>query len=132
MRPLPAAAVAAVLAIAFAVGCSKPDAAASPTSAAGGPAAAGKYVAVQAVFTTNCVKCHGDAGPKAGISLTSYDGVMKGGREGAVVVAGDPEGSKIIKALHGSGAKQMPPGGALPASDIATVEAWIKSGAKNG
>ncbi|HLK13185.1 MAG TPA: c-type cytochrome domain-containing protein [Fimbriimonadaceae bacterium] len=134
------------LAAALAAGCSKSDDSTGTTGTTGatpkgttgstaatpGPAPAGKYVAVQTLFTTNCVKCHGDANPKAGITLTNYDGVMKGGREGAVVAAGDPAGSKLVKALHGQGAKQMPPGGPLPAADVATIEAWIKDGAKNG
>jgi mono/diheme cytochrome c family protein len=136
------------LAAAFAFGCSKPeDTAGSTTSTTGttgsasttgtsgsvsGTPAAGKYAAVQTIFTTNCAKCHGDGRPKAGITLTSYDGVMKGGREGAIITAGDPAGSKLDMALHGKGAKQMPPGGPIPAADIATVEAWIKDGAKNG
>ena len=137
------------LAAALAVGCSKPDDTAGATTsttgttgsapggtttgAATGTPAAGKYVAVQAIFTANCVKCHGDGRPKAGIDLTNYDGVMKGGREGAVIKAGDAAGSKLVMALHGQGAKQMPPAPAtLPAADIATIEAWIKDGAKNG
>jgi protein TonB len=77
--------------------------------------------------------CHASGKPKAGIDLTSYDSVMKGGREGAIVKAGDVSGSKLDMALHhAGGVKQMPPPGPLPATDIATIEGWIKDGAKNG
>jgi hypothetical protein len=137
------------LAAAIAVGCSKPADSSStsggttgaapngqpPASASttGTPAAAtGKYAAVQTIFTTNCVKCHSGARPKAGIDLSSYDTLMKGGREGAVIKPGDAAGSKLVMALHGQGAKQMPPPGPLAPADVATVEAWVKDGAKNG
>jgi len=95
-------------------------------------APAGKYVAVQATFTANCVKCHSGGRPKAGLDLSNYDTLMKGGKEGPVIKAGDPAGSQLVMALHGQGAKQMPPPGPLPATDIAAIEAWIKDGAKNG
>jgi mono/diheme cytochrome c family protein len=96
-------------------------------------AAAATFASVQATFSKNCISCHGASRPKAGINLTSYDTIMKGGKEGPVVVAGDPAGSKIIKALrHQPGAAAMPPRGALPDADIANIQAWIKAGAKNG
>lgn len=119
------------LVIVCALGCSKGADTAGGTPAA--PAApSGKYVAVQAVFTANCIRCHSGPRPKAGIDLSSYDGVMKGSMEGPIVAAGDPANSKIIRALHGQGARPMPPRGSLGASDITTIEDWIKAGAKNG
>jgi len=89
-------------------------------------------MAVQGIFTANCVKCHTGPRAKQGIDLSSYDTAMKGGKEGVVIVAGDVAGSKLDMALHGKGAKQMPPTGPIPDPDIATIEAWIKDGAKNG
>lgn len=111
-----------------------PKAAATPPIAPpAGPAPAGKYKAVQAIFDTNCIKCHGGSGrAKGGINLTNYDGVIKGGEEGAIVTAGKPDTSVIVMALHGKGAKQMPPRNPLSAADIATISDWIKAGAKNG
>ena len=141
------------LAAAFAVGCSKPDdteatpppkngavtgtkGAASggtvtPALKAPGNVAPDKFASVQPILITNCMPCHASSKPKAGINLTSYESVMKGGREGAIVKAGDPDGSKIDMALHGKGAKQMPPKGPLAPADIAKIETWIKAGAKN-
>ncbi|MHB8635155.1 MAG: c-type cytochrome domain-containing protein [Fimbriimonadaceae bacterium] len=136
------------LAAAIAVGCSSPDNSAgasttgttgsapqtsTTTGSASNVAATGKYAAVQAIFSANCVKCHSGPAPKAGIDLSSYESAMKGGRQGAVINAGDAAGSKLVMALHGQGAKQMPPPPAtVPAADIATIEAWITAGAKNG
>jgi len=95
--------------------------------------AGGGYTAVQAVFTAKCAGCHGDTNPKAGISLTSYDKVMAGGKEGPVITAGDPDASLLVKAIKGApGAKKMPPGPPLAADQIKTIEDWVKAGAKNG
>jgi len=97
------------------------------------PAATGgaDYAAVQAVFTAKCAGCHGATNPKAGISLTDHDAVMKGGKEGPVIVAGDPDGSLLVKAIKGApGAKKMPPGPPLDPAQVKTVEDWVKAGAK--
>jgi mono/diheme cytochrome c family protein len=124
----------------FVVGCGdKSDEAGTTTGTASNtPAGTEKpaggetgYAAVQSVFTKNCVGCHGANNPKAGINLTSYETVMRGGTEGPIVKAGDPAGSVIIQALHGTDhKKQMPPKGALPADQIGVIESWIKDGAK--
>lgn len=137
----------------LAVGCSSKDATTADATTTGGttatttppaktpadtstpgatPVAGGTgYTAVQAIFTKNCAGCHGGPKGKGGIDLTSYEGAMKGGAEGPIVKAGDPDGSVLVQALHGTGGKkQMPPKGALPADDIKTIESWIKDGAK--
>lgn len=102
----------------------------TPSLPAGAPAAPG-YAGVQVFFNTSCAGCHGATNGKAGIDLSSYDGVMKGGREGAIVKPGDPDNSLLVQALRGThGAKQMPPRGAAPEDRIKAVEAWIKDGAK--
>jgi mono/diheme cytochrome c family protein len=91
-----------------------------------------KYATIQGAFDKNCIGCHGENG-KGGLDLRSYDSAMKGGEDGPVIKAGDPENSLLIHALRGShGAKQMPMKATpLPEETIAAVEAWIKSGAKN-
>ncbi|MCB8932626.1 MAG: c-type cytochrome [Fimbriimonadaceae bacterium] len=134
----------ALSAVIFLAGCGSgsdnapaPDTSTTPneTSAAApapeGGATMASYAEVQAIFDKSCVQCHGAGSPKEGIDLRSYESVMKGGDEGPVVVAGDPSGSLLVKALRGNGAKQMPfMQSALPEEEIAKVEAWIKDGAK--
>lgn len=101
----------------------------APTSPS---ATGGAFAKVEAVFAANCVKCHGGAAPKGGIDLSTYASVMKGGEDGAVVVAGNPDQSKIVMALKGApGVKKMPMMAApLSDADIATISNWIKDGAK--
>ncbi|RYG24720.1 c-type cytochrome [bacterium] len=92
------------------------------------------YASVQAVMTEKCAGCHGANNPKGGVNLTSYESLMKGGEDGAIVKAGDPAGSELIQVMrHTEGHKPMPPQGP-PASEeqIKTVEDWIKAGAKSG
>jgi mono/diheme cytochrome c family protein len=88
------------------------------------------YGSAHSVFMSNCAKCHTGPAPKFQLDVSSYAKLMKGGKEGPVIVAGDVDGSLLVKALHGKGAKQMPPTGAMSAADIKTIEDWIKAGAK--
>ena len=65
-----------------------------------------------------------------GLVMEDYAGLMKGGAHGAVVVAGKPDESRMILMLEGKVQPRMPFGAdPLPASDIATMKAWIASGA---
>ncbi len=89
------------------------------------------YAQVQKILTVNCVKCHAGEKPRAGIDLQSMAGVMKGGEDGPIVVAGKPADSVLVKAMKGEGARLMPPRGPkMSDADIKMVEGWIKGGAK--
>jgi len=139
--------IGAVCIAIFALGCSNggdqsssstPNSTASssgtPATGTTGASNATGYAAAQAIFTQKCIGCHGAGRPKGGINLTGYDSVMKGGDDGPIVTAGNPDKSKVIDALEGrNGAMQMPKGGAkLSDADIKTISDWIKAGAKNG
>jgi outer membrane lipoprotein-sorting protein len=83
---------------------------------------------VQAVFSQNCVGCHGSSG---GLSLESYAAVMRGARGMSVVVPGDAANSGLIRALQGRGAARMPKNAPpLNPTTIKLVADWIDSGAK--
>lgn len=86
------------------------------------------YAAVVApIFEAHCSGCHGSSG---GFSVASYDSVMAGGRGGAMVIAGDPDGSPLVQYLTGQRKPRMPKGGKLADADIQKVKDWIKAGAK--
>ena len=88
---------------------------------------------MSAILGAKCVQCHGQMGPpKAGIDLRTYAAIMKGGRKGPVVVAGDTAGSPLVQALRGQGGKTQMPfrQAALPDDQIQKIEDWIKAGAK--
>jgi len=59
---------------------------------------------------------------------------MKGGKDGAVVKPGDPDGSLLVQKVKGTqtiGAR-MPRGGApLPDAQIQRISDWVAQGAKD-
>jgi mono/diheme cytochrome c family protein len=103
----------------------------SPTPATPAADGAASFADVSAILARSCIGCHGATRPREGLSLVSYESLMKGGEQGTVVVAGDPAASKLVKALKGEGMDRMPfKQEALPAEDISKIEAWISAGAK--
>ncbi len=86
---------------------------------------------IRPLFVRSCGACHGsNAKVKfAGLVLDSAEGIRKGSDAGPVVVPGDPGASRLWKALRGELAAKMPPAGALPAAEMAEIEAWIRGGA---
>lgn len=147
MVMMPVRFMSAILAMSFlvlVVGCApKEDAGAdSPTSTSGVTPPARpdvavapspiKYAEVQKIFDAKCVGCHGTTTPKAGLSLTSYDGLMKGTGQGPAVTPGDATGSLLVQVITATNGKpQMPPKNPLPQDQIQLIEDWIIAGAKN-
>src|SRR5688500_6938814 len=84
---------------------------------------------VRPVLADNCLSCH-SAGAMGGLRLDSRDAVLKGGKSGPAVVAGDPEKSLLITAVRHTGATKMPMGGdKLSDEKIADLVTWVKDGA---
>ena len=82
---------------------------------------------IQTIFNEKCTGCHGGSG---GLTLSSYDELMKGGNSGAVIKAGDASNSLLIQRIEGSVTPQMPQGGdALVDSVISLIKKWINEGA---
>ena len=91
---------------------------------------AASFASAEAVFKQHCLGCHGTETKKAGLDLSSYDGVMAGARGRPIVVAGDPTNSKVIQVLTG-GTPKMPPGDDTVSADgVKTISDWIQAGAK--
>ena len=85
---------------------------------------------VQPIFDQSCVKCHGGSdGKKGGLSLKTYDDLMKGGEDGQVIVPGDAANSMLVQAIEaGKMPKRAPK---LPQAQIDTIAAWVNAGAEN-
>jgi hypothetical protein len=87
---------------------------------------------VQPVLETHCVSCHNPDKTKGKLLMTTVEGMMKGGENGAVVVPGKPEESALMKriTLPKDDDDIMPPeGGPLAAADIDVLKQWIAQGA---
>jgi hypothetical protein len=93
------------------------------------------YADVAKIFSKyNCGVCHGETEPRGGISLANYKNIMRGGKHGPVIKAGEPGKSELIRRLKGLSEPRMPYGGPpwLTEDEIATIERWILSGAPEG
>ena len=83
------------------------------------------------------MSCHqpGGAGyEKSGLDLTTYEGLMKGTKFGAMVIARDPESSNLMWLLdwRASPEVRMPHGKKkLSICDRNAIRAWIREGAKD-
>jgi WD40 repeat protein len=85
---------------------------------------------VAPILQKNCLACHSSAAKMGGLVMENFDALMKGGAHGAVIVPGKPDQSRLIEMLEGKVQPRMPLGGdPLPAADIATMKAWVESGA---
>ena len=94
---------------------------------------------IKPIFDTSCVKCHSGDRAKAKLHMDTLEGVLKGTKQGKVVVAGDAENSVLIKAITHQLKDQdgwMPPipnrAGikALTTDEIALIIGWVNQGAK--
>jgi hypothetical protein len=54
---------------------------------------------IKPILEASCFKCHTGEKPKAGLRLDSHDGVLKGGKEGKVLVVGNSAKSLIVEAV---------------------------------
>jgi uncharacterized membrane protein len=85
------------------------------------------------VFDANCVVCHGESKVKGGLRLDSYGALMKGGRDGAVIMPGHPDKSLLLQrvTLPADHKQFMPADGKPPlkAADILLIKTWIAQGA---
>ena len=87
---------------------------------------------IRPLLVAHCQECHGGDGKKrqGGLRLDSRAGWMKGGDSGPAIVPGDPEKSLLILAVRQTDKDlRMPPKQKLTDTQIADLEAWVKSGA---
>ncbi len=104
-------------------------------SAQAAPNTAAYYTAnVKPIFEKNCYRCHGNGNHRGGLVLDTQAGMLKGGKDGAVIAPGHPEDSLLIKLIRHEGPADdpmpMPPkGDKISDADIAVVTAWVKAGA---
>jgi uncharacterized membrane protein len=88
---------------------------------------------IQPILERRCAACHGPEKHKADLSVENYETLLKGGKDGPVVVAGKAVDSPMISRLllPLDDEDHMPPQGKpqLTLSEIAALQWWIDCGA---
>ena len=86
---------------------------------------------IRPLLIEKCLDCHSASTKlKGGLSLDHRDTLLRGGDTGPAIVPGDPDRSRLIEAVrYHNRDLQMPPKGALTASQVRDLETWIQNGA---
>ncbi len=90
---------------------------------------------IDPIFAARCVTCHGPSKHKANLRLDSYRSLMRGGKDGPVVRAGNVQGSDLFRRIT------LPPGHddfmpkenkrPLSPDQVKLIELWIGAGASD-
>lgn len=96
----------------------------APTPTPGAPVSNPTYEAnIASLFATGCATCHNSTTLAGGLDLTTYAGLMKGGKDGAVITPGDPANSLLVKIQTDKHFMNLLP------EELDLVKAWIAAGA---
>jgi hypothetical protein len=109
----------------------------TPTSVSAIPAPSATFfdARVAPIFENKCSNCHNAEKRKGKLRLDSFENVMRGGKDGIVVKAGDPKHSELFRRINlpPDDKDFMPTDGKPPltASEVKVIELWIASGASS-
>jgi hypothetical protein len=85
---------------------------------------------VKPIFREHCFTCHNSANAKSDLALDTYAGVMKGGSSGEVVLASDPDSSRLWMLVSHQEEPKMPPmQDKLADAKLELIKSWIIGGA---
>jgi mono/diheme cytochrome c family protein len=91
---------------------------------------AGYASQVQPILQQKCMACHNSTTKAGGLLMETYETLLKGGSHGPAIVPGKSGESRLVLMLEGKLQPRMPFGGdPLPAAEIASLKAWIDTGA---
>lgn len=103
-------------------------------AASAAPAPAARKVTYQddllPVLRNTCLNCHNPDKKKAGLDLSTYQGLLAGSDDGKVINSGDPDGSLLYKTVSHKEEPFMPKNAdKLSDKEIAVFRDWIAGGA---
>lgn len=88
---------------------------------------------VRPILESRCTQCHNQSKSKAGLRLDTPEMIMKGSKEGKVIIAGNISASNLLKVclLPQEDEQHMPPKGKpqLSREQISLITWWIDQGA---
>lgn len=81
------------------------------------------------VLRQRCGSCHNADKQTAGLDVTSYAALMRGGGSGEVITSGDAAGSHLYRVANHDDEPKMPPDAPpIPEAERAMIRAWIDGG----
>lgn len=84
---------------------------------------------VHPILDNKCLSCHNSSKKKGGLSLADEVSILKGGKNGVALIAGNSKQSELIKRVHldPDDKEFMPPEGKTPLTEeeIKIIEYWI-------
>ena len=83
---------------------------------------------IRPLLSSQCFQCHGPDKQEAGLRLDSRPALLQGADDGAVVVPGQIDPSRLLLAVSRRGTISMPPDTPLSASDVEAFTEWVQSG----
>jgi WD40 repeat protein len=87
---------------------------------------------IEPILVNKCAVCHSGNEKKGKLDVSSYEGLMKGGKKGVDVVPGKAAQSRLIHQVGRTDKPFMPPPGETPVTpeELALFKLWIDQGAK--
>jgi hypothetical protein len=81
------------------------------------------------VLRQRCGSCHNPDKKTAGLDVTSYAAIMRGGGSGEVIAPGDAAGSTLFRVANHDDEPKMPPDAPpIPEAERTVLKAWIDGG----
>ena len=92
------------------------------------------YADVAPIFQKSCVMCHSGQAAPLGLRLDTLEAILEGSSRGAVVKAGAPGESELLRRIKGSSQPRMPMTGPpfLSDDEVGAIERWIEAGMQAG
>ena len=88
---------------------------------------------VKPILDAKCLSCHNSDKQKGDLDMSSFENMLKGGKNGALWAANNPKESALLKRVHLplEHKEHMPPEGKkqLTKDEIKLLSLWIKNGA---
>jgi len=89
---------------------------------------------IDPIFAKRCAACHSGSVKESRFDISSYEGVIKGGKRGTSVVPGKSENSLLYKSAARTSNPLMPPpekpDPPVTPTELALIKLWIDQGAK--
>jgi WD40 repeat protein len=88
---------------------------------------------IEPIFYKRCITCHSGNVKESRFDISSYEGLVKGGKRGTAIIPGKSDASLIYKVMGRTSKPFMPPPkdeAPCTPEELALVKLWIDQGAK--